>query len=425
MDASFPTSVSDLDQMLAIWEAPADDAGGPTLAQDAPPESAPPDPVTGVVPPGEMPPGLTPGAAPPGFPPAQVPPEGRIGGFESFDAHYNRLRGQYGDRAVMLVLTGLPTNSDPARGVTKHDVEDAIDKRLKDLAPEAQQSMSTGSGDARSICLAPVDDVKHLADSIDFGTASRNGSQINVVVAKEYIASVERLPAAPAIAARPHDPREAEAPIPADADAVTKSMIQLKSTDVGRKKEALNRLLHTRANERDKEVLAAILPLLEHDDEDLVKHAVRVMAVWQSSEAMTKLIEMVADHRVFLRWDVIKSLGKYEDSKAAEALVGRLKEDAHLAEESLKSMGPVAEPSLIPLLRNPDSDLRKKACEILKFVGGKATLKAMDSLPRDPEFFVRVAAQDAYKMINLRVGAVEVDSTEKKAGTPPRRSRKN
>ena len=79
--------------------------------------------------------------------------------FESFETHYERLRSQYGERAVQLVLSGLPTNTDPARGVTKRDVEDAIDKRLKALAPESNQSMSTGSGDKRSMCIAPVDDV--------------------------------------------------------------------------------------------------------------------------------------------------------------------------------------------------------------------------------------------------------------------------
>ena len=227
-----------------------------------------------------------------------------------------------------------------------------------------------------------------------------------------------RLPAEPSIAARPHNPRDDEPQVPANADAITRSLIQLKSPDIGRKKEALDRLVHTRPSDRLKEVLAAVLPLLEHDDEDLVKHAVRVMAVWQSPEAMAKLIDMVNDPRVFLRWDIIKSLGKYDDAKAAEALIERFKEDGHLVEESLRSMGPVAEPPLIALLRNPDADLRKKACEILKFVGGTATLKAMQALPPDPEFFVRMAAQDAIKMINLRVGPAASDAPEKKKAEP-------
>ena len=82
-----------------------------------------------------------------------------------------------------------------------------------------------------------------------------------------------------------------------------------------------------------------------------------------------------------MRWEIIKALGKYDEPKAAEALIRRLKEDGHQAEEALKSMGTIAEPPLIALLRNPDADLRKKACEVLKFVGGAATLKAMKAIP--------------------------------------------
>jgi hypothetical protein len=418
MEGSFPTLASDLDRMLVIWEATADGEGGTALVQQPPSQNVAPNPGLGQVP-GAFPPGGHP--QPRGFPPG-----GSSRRFETFEAHYDRLRGQYGDRAVMVVLSGLPVNSDGARGVTKRDVEDAIDKRLATLARGATQSMSTGSGDLRSICLAPVEDVKRLADSIDFGKASSRGSRIDVVVSSEYIASVPRTPAGPSIAAGPHNGRDDEPQVPANSDPITKSMIQLKSPNNGRKKEALERLIRVRPSERLNEVLATILPLLEQDDEDLIKHVVRVLAVWQSPEAMAKLIDMVNDPRVFLRWELIKALGKYDDPKSAEALIGRFKEDGHLVEQSLKSMGPIAEPPLIALLRNPDADLRKKACEVLKFVGGAATLKAMRALPPDPEFFVRVAAQDAVKMINLRVGPAASGAPEQKKADPPAagRSRK-
>ena len=292
---------------------------------------------------------------------------------------------------------GLPTNSDPARGVTKREVEVAIDNRLKALAPESSQSMSTGSGDRRSMCIAPVDDVQRLSESIDFGKVSRSGSRIEVAVNKEYIASVPRLPAELPVAARPSNPRDDEPKVPANADTVTKSLARLQSSDIFRKKDALNQLSRIRPNDRLKEVHGAVLPLLENDDEDVIKHAVRVLAVWQSPEAMAKLIDLVSDSRVFLRWDVIKSLGKYDDAKAAEALIDRLKEDGHIVEGELRSMGSVAEQPLIALLRNPDDDLRRKACNILKFVGGSATLKAMSKIPPDPDIGVRMAAQEAYQ----------------------------
>jgi HEAT repeat protein len=413
----FGAPIARLDRLLSEWEAPTDVDAGPQLAEASPPTFVAPSPGPSGLPPSGRPSGIRPGGMQPGMPRHVI---------EDLDTHYNRLRSQYGDRAVMVVLSGLPTNSDTTRGVTKRDVEDAIDKRLKALAPESHQSMSTGSGAGRTMCIAPVDDVKGLAERIDFGKASLKGSRIDVAVSGTYIASVPRLPAEPSVAARRPSPREKDPEIPAEADPITKSLIQLKSTDIFRKKDALQRLTRVKPTNKQKEVLEAILPLLDHDDEDLVKHAVRVLAVWQSPEALAKLSELVNDSRVFLRWEIIKALGKYDEPKAAEALIERLKDDGHQAEEALKSMGAIAEPPLIALLRNPDADLRKKACEVLKFVGGAATLKAMKAIPRDPEFFVRVAAQDAIKMINLRVGPPAPDSpdTKKNATPPPGKTKK-
>ena len=195
--ARFGKIITELDQLLTAWEAPADGSTDTNVANLVPAPAAQPDPAPGGMPSGGMPRGgMPPGGMPSGFPPGRMPDR-----FETFEAHYERMRGQYGDRAVMVVLSGLPQNSDPARGVTKHDVEDAIDKRLKALAPESSQSMSTGSGDRRSMCIAPVDDVQRLSESIDFGKASRSGSRIDVAVAKEYIASVPRITIQPA--ARP------------------------------------------------------------------------------------------------------------------------------------------------------------------------------------------------------------------------------
>ena len=81
-----------------------------------------------------------------------------------------------------------------------------------------------------------------------------------------------------------------------------------------------------------------------------------------------------------------------------------LKEDGFAVGEALKSMGEVAEPAVLPALRNPDSGVRGHACRILAQIGGRATLEAMRSLPPDPDFSVRVAASDAMNRIGARVG---------------------
>ena len=200
--------------------------------------------------------------------------------------------------------------------------------------------MSTGSGDTRSICLAPVDNVQDLADAIDFGKATRAGSRIDVVVSKEYMVSVPRLSAEPAVAARPARRREAEPEVPANADAVTKSLIELKSSDMFRRKQALERLARNRPNDRLKDVVEAVLPLLDSDEQNDVKSAAQVLAVWQSPEALAKLIERVSDNRVFVRWDIIKALGKYDETKAAEALHSKAEGRWPSSRRGIKDDGP-------------------------------------------------------------------------------------
>ena len=81
-----------------------------------------------------------------------------------------------------------------------------------------------------------------------------------------------------------------------------------------------------------------------------------------------------------------------------------MKEDGFAVEDALKAMGEVAEPAVIPVLRSPDTGLRRQACGILAQIGGQKTLVEMQSLPADPDFSVRVAAQDAWKKIVARVG---------------------
>ena len=63
--------------------------------------------------------------------------------------------------------------------------------------------------------------------------------------------------------------------------------------------------------------------------------------------------------------------------------------------------------------------MRRKACKVLEEVGGKDTLKAMDAMPKDPDFATQVAAAAAYKQIVARVGPVS-SSRAGKTATPSR-----
>jgi HEAT repeat protein len=192
--------------------------------------------------------------------------------------------------------------------------------------------------------------------------------------------------------------------VPPGADTITRSLIELKSSDQGKRKRALERLQRTAPDGRVDQVVGALVPLLEDDDGFFVSDVIKTLAVWRSPEAMAALIGRLRENRHFVRSDAIKALGKYRDLAAAEAIVTVIKEDGFAVEDALKAMGEVAEPAVITLLRSPDSRVRGQACHILAEIGGQKTLIEMQSLPTDADFGVRVAAQDAWKRIVARVG---------------------
>ena len=150
-------------------------------------------------------------------------PRGKIKGFVI----------QHGDQAVVLTFSGIPTNSDPALGVTTRDVSEAISARMRALVPNVTNFAWTRRNNRATLALSPIDDIAGLAQRIDFGTATVRDNQIDVVLSPEYVASVPRLaPEASVTAANPRmRGRSAELDIPPGADQVTRSLIQLKSPE--------------------------------------------------------------------------------------------------------------------------------------------------------------------------------------------------
>jgi hypothetical protein len=401
-------AASDLDKAIDFWTIKPGEETPPGL-EDGPAFPIGPSPGPG-------------GGPPPGFP--QWGPRNQPG-IQDPSLRYQQMLAQHGDRAVTVVFSGVPSNSDPAKGVTTRDVTEALNKRLRELSPGATSWMSLNIDNKSATVLAPVNDVRSLANSIDFGTVMVRGSRIDVELSPGYIAAVPRLPAELSRPQPNPGRRQEDAEIPANADPITKSLLQLKSDDIGRKKEAIERLGRMRPNDRLQEVVSALLPLLGHDDGFLVNDVVETLGVWRSPEAVPKLIERTSDNRFFVRKHAIKVLGKYKDVRAALPVAARLKEDGFEAEEALKEMGSIAEPALIAQLKSADSETRRRACNILKDVGGLETLKAMRSIPPDPDFGVRMAAQDALKQITARVGPQPGTARSGTPSSPPSRRRRN
>jgi HEAT repeat protein len=121
-------------------------------------------------------------------------------------------------------------------------------------------------------------------------------------------------------------------------------------------------------------------------------------------EVVPYLIQYVEkSNDLFGRADAIRALGRMKAAEAVPAMISRLKENWSEVPDALRAVGPAAEPALIALLKDPDHDRRKTACQVLRDIGGQDTLDAMKKLPSDSDPVVRDEAAKTMQAIAARV----------------------
>lgn len=346
---------------------------------------------------------------------------GRLNGKPIYDLMVRRHGGQ----VVLLEVMGLPGNDDANRGPTNRDVCDAVGRRVKELEPGIQDSIMVGSKTSAMFAFWPVANPRALSQRIDFGTSAVEETTVRVHVSPNFVTSVPRLPspqvasAGPSFAAKPPEPD-----IPEGADAVTKSLLELGSSDLQKRQQALERLARTGPNDRRDEVVAAILPLLDHDNQWLVTNALKALGRWWNEKAIEPIIARLKDDRFIVRDEACAALAKIKDPRGAVALADLLElQLSHNAEEALKKLGSLAEKPLLPKLKDPSKDVRRKACDILKEIGGQDTLRAMADLPADSDTGVQFAARLAWDEIVKRVGIPDDLKAKSKASSKKARKK--
>ncbi len=341
---------------------------------------------------------------------------------EKADSLYDQSRAQNGDLVALVEVSGLPANIDPGQGLSKVEVCKALIERMKALDPGIRGNALVVYETEAAFALWPVADPVAFAKRIDFGNGKFQGRRLQVQLSQQYLATVPRIALDLAQAPNPGNGGANDPQIPENADAVAKSLLQISSRDTGKKKEGLSRLERTKPDQRLDEVVEAIVPLLDLDDGFLVSDAIKTLAVWHNENATMKIIDKLIDTRFNVRIEAFKALGKIKDPRSVDPIVAALKENWPHADDALKRMGSVAEPGLIVKLKDPDSDLRRRACDLLKEIGGQDTLRAMADLPPDPDNGVKFAAQLAWTEIAKRVG-VPADVEAKLKAKPKRKGK--
>src|SRR5262249_38663195 len=133
---------------------------------------------------------------------------------------------------------------------------------------------------------------------------------------------------------------------PPNADAVTRALSQLQSTNFGTRQEALRKLKEMLPDDKRRaEVVRALEPLLNNDDHFTHRWAIEALCVWANKVSVPLLLKAMREGGDFaIRGEVMKALGLLKDERAIEPIAERLDEfpDRHAAEQALKAMGPMA-----------------------------------------------------------------------------------
>jgi HEAT repeat protein len=137
------------------------------------------------------------------------------------------------------------------------------------------------------------------------------------------------------------------------------------------------------SNERRVDVAKAIEPLLQDGDGFTRSDAAKALGHWGGPENTPALTAALRDPAFNVRWAVLDELRDLKYPTSAPALAELLASgDRHKASEALRAIGPEAEPSVLPYLRNGDSQVRREACKILEVIGTEMSVPDLIAMAR-------------------------------------------
>lgn len=195
-------------------------------------------------------------------------------------------------------------------------------------------------------------------------------------------------------------PRPTPAPPPlSPAEQITQALDELNSGDQWRQRRAAQALAKLEPDERREQIARSLDPLLSDADFFTRRHAAEALARWATAENLDSLIQATAANEFSMRDYLVAALATIDDQRAAQAIATQLPASSAVA--ALESMGPIAEPLAQQLLKSPDIFVRRAACQVLKTVGGKSSLKLLRQAGADRP--TTMWAQAAYSAIQTRI----------------------
>lgn len=167
--------------------------------------------------------------------------------------------------------------------------------------------------------------------------------------------------------------------------------------------------------ERQGEVQAVLVDLLESKQYLTVRSALGTLAKWGTPDCVPAIIAQLKHSQFPVVQSAIKALGTFSDKRSLAPLLEVLRKNQlarHDAKQAIIRFGKTAEEPVVALLFEEDRQMFQAACDILNDIGGRDSLDALESIAEGQDFFRKSYVRRSLDSVKSRVAAAETASDD-------------
>jgi uncharacterized Tic20 family protein len=188
------------------------------------------------------------------------------------------------------------------------------------------------------------------------------------------------------------------------------ALISLRAGEAARQMIAANWLVRANVDPaRQAEVAKALERLLRDPDKNLELAAMKALVPWATSENVPAIIVVVQNDDFNPQANEMRHLGmdalaRLKDERGVAPVAQRMMSihDRSSASKALQAMGPMAEKEVAKYLEDNDPGTQREACKILKVIGTKASIPALEAASKNRNRMTANSARDALNAVKAR-----------------------
>jgi HEAT repeat protein len=193
-----------------------------------------------------------------------------------------------------------------------------------------------------------------------------------------------------------------------EEEMFSETLKALQNGSLGSRQSAIFDITSAQLNPQQQQaVCLALQPLVNDAERSISEGARKAMTALATNTNADFLLGLIDSNDDRTSQFAVDLLVKLKEEKVAKPLAMQLGDPkkTHAAGRALIALGAVAEPAVLPYLKNNELNTRKRAAEVLGVIGSKASLPELEKIARNKNqdnFFARVAAERAVAAIKSR-----------------------